>query len=175
MAGDEATGARIAGRYSVLAAAVSGIIALGGGYVLGRSQDDAATELPKSPTVKLTQPEGPKIRFRNRLEGTVSKLKAGESVWTFTAQAESPEAIFPFPGPCTVDNGRWTCQDAYVGTQQSKGRNFIIWAAVVTDAQAARAVRVFLKGKGKPYIEESVSKEPPHVGDALDSKTFVRR
>lgn len=175
MAEDEAAGARIAGRYAVFAAVVSAIIAAGPAYIIGQSQGDATTDFPKSPAIKLTQPEGPKIPFRNRLEGTVSELRAGESVWTFTAKAESPAMIFPFPGPCPVNNGRWTCHDADVGRQQSEGGNFIIWAVVVTDAQAARAVRVFRKGKGEAYIEESVSKEPPHIGDALDSKTFVRR
>src|SRR3954468_10308791 len=98
----------ILGGSALLAAVVTGAAT----YFVGPTRGDTPKGLPDSPTIELKRPKGPTIPEKNRLEGTVSELRAGESVWAFTAAAEDQTQIYPLFGPCPVEKGEWVCPDA---------------------------------------------------------------
>jgi hypothetical protein len=141
---------------------------------LGQIQGESTKESPRPPAIELTRPEGPTIPLKNRLQGPVSNLRAGESVWTFFAETADPVRIYPMPGPCPVKDGQWMCPKVYIGEGRDT-RRYHVWAAVITDVEPARAVRAIRKYDPDAYVKEPLAKEPSHVGDALDHRIFLRR
>jgi hypothetical protein len=77
------------------------------------------------------------------LSGTATGLKAGQEVWTFNQPSSDSSNYYPNSGPCPVDDrGIWKCTNIGIGAAAAsigKG-GYTIWAAVINDEDAFRAV-----------------------------------
>jgi hypothetical protein len=84
------------------------------------------------------------ISHRQSYSGHVENLRRGQLVWIFnqTVSGKGPsDRVCPGSGPCPVSFSQktWSCRDIYIGLP-SDARTFMIFAAVISDADAAQIV-----------------------------------
>ncbi len=106
-----------------------------------------------------------------RLEGNVSHLRPGQTLWAFDTKADRTN-YYPHDGPCAVDQDaegeakRWTCPAFGIGRSKDVGEEFTLIVSAVDDGfvqdlvkrQSRRAVGEFEPLPGDvPGIKKSVN------------------
>jgi hypothetical protein len=150
------------------AATVLGSVGSGLGVYLVTRPDPSGDP----PPVTLTMEESLEYTSPSTIQGHVSNLRPGMSVWTFNESFAKNDDVNPTapiyanPGPCPVDSkGTWKCDSVYLGEgSKAVGHKFRIFAAVLSDDQAFQVVRGSLVNTyhGGPAIRGE-STQPPHI------------
>jgi hypothetical protein len=127
--------------------------------------------VPRRPTpaISMTMP-GPdsRINHSETVSGTAHNLRPHQMVWIFN-ESLLPDGtpsgrIYPELGPCPIQaNGIWTCTGVLVGKSDNYGRQYLIWAAIVTDQQAYKYIKLAVAPSGSNGFSPAGGNGPPHV------------
>jgi hypothetical protein len=75
--------------------------------------------------------------------------------------------FYPVLGPCPIEkDGTWTCTGVKVGKAGDYGKQFQIWAAIVTDGQAYTYAGLAVSPLGRDSFRPAGEDAPPHVTGA---------
>ncbi len=89
-------------------------------------------------------------------------------VWVFV-QFIHPDGtpstnVYPVLGPCPIGkNDTWTCTNVKVGAASDYGKQYKIWAAIVTDQQAYWYANLMASVRGNHSFNPAGQNAPPHV------------
>jgi hypothetical protein len=95
-----------------------------------------------APSISMTMPgSDSRISPVTTVSGTAHDLQSRQMVWVFVQFIHPDGApsgnLYPVLGPCPVGkDGSWTCPGVHVGTASDYGKQYKLWAGIVTDSQA---------------------------------------
>jgi len=150
----------VAAAIPVAAATVVGLV----GFYAARHAGS-----PPSPAISMMIPgAGSRIGPFVRVSGRARNLRPQQMVWVFIQfihPNETPSRnVYPALGPCPIGKNQiWTCANVQVGKADDYGKQYKIWAAIVTDRQAYWYATLIASAHGNHSFNPAGGNSPPHV------------
>ena len=188
---DGSIAARIAGKWNVVSACVTGIFGIAtvvlAVALANESQgSDNATPL----TVKFEPNDNDRtITYPADFAGSITGLRGGQSIWLFSEPSGDPSDFYPQQCVISSDASTWSCTSTSVGRPTEKsGAMFTVWVTVVsseTSTELSTALQscpqsdpaLMKKTNCRYWYKDETTHQPPHLDgqQPLDKMEVTRR
>jgi hypothetical protein len=127
------------------------------------------------PELRIRNPQGgDAISMTPVITGSISHLGPNQVVWSFNEPytvGRTPSltgSTYPDAGPCLISDGSFRCNIVFAGAPKDYCRQFRLWVAVLSNAQANEDANIKAGTVGNTYISIREAGTPPHVANAID-------
>jgi hypothetical protein len=156
-------------RSRVVAAIITALAGASGGFYAGLQAGSPSSPQFSWPSISLTTPnQNSRIGASVTVSGVARNLHPHQMMWVFV-QFIHPDGtpsgnIYPVLGPCPIDeSGIWTCSNVKVGDPGDYGKQYKIWAAIVTDQQAYTYASLMTSLHSRRWFSPAGDGAPPHA------------
>ena len=132
----------------------------------GRAEPRAKRHSEPPPSVSITfPPNDGRIREFVTVSGTTFNLRPHQVIWVFVQyihpRSGQPSGnIYPQVGPCSISGAAWACNKVKVGAAKDYGKQFFVWAIIVTDTQASYFANIIVPHSARTWISPANPENP---------------
>jgi hypothetical protein len=171
--------ALITGSCTLAGAAITAAVALV--LNLWPTAGSASTHKPQpSEKISITSPQqGASVGLLTSVTGTANHLRPNQMIWVliepYTKNRTATGVFYPAIGPCPLRHGNWYCR-IQVGSMHATGREFALWAVIVTSTQGYKNAHLEVLPEGsKRYFTSSPGSGLPRTIVVKQVRRIVTR